>query len=617
MLQLTYFIYYFIMYIIIFYLRQGLKMKKNIKILCLICILLTLLSSAAFAKSTYKIKYDYGVADIRSETIVNKNPKSFSSSDVIKLTAPECPGFEFKGWYSDSNYKNRVRSVNTSLTSDITLYAKWYEKSYNIKYVLKTPGIDISVDEVSNSNPLSRLASETTYLSDPVYTSDIYTFSGWYTDSDYKNKVSYIDEYTCNNVTLYAKWKNTSYSVHYELGEVADSVYPTENSNPSKYTYNKKVILSPASTSDPIYTFEGWYNDEFFTQNVTAIEKGTSGDIVLYAKWSKAEFNINYVLSDENNTNADKIHNNNPESHQSGAALTLNAPVSEDKKFKFDGWYTDSSFSEDSAISSIPATQYEDITIYAKWVKAVYEITYDFGEISLLHCSIDNDNPETYEYGDNKKLKDISADGFIFNGWCTDKNLKNKITAIPKDAYGDITIYADLTEKTYSINYVLEGNGMKASQVVNKNPAIRTTSEQISLVDAESINKEYIFAGWYLDKKYENDIEYIKGYSTGNITLYAKWIKNVTYIPCWGDATLSEQLSAADARLILRHASGLETGFTDIQKKVSDLNNDGFVRAADARLALRISAGLDKIEDIIAEYDLPEIKVEDGEIVFR
>ena len=591
-------------------------MKKNIKILCLVCILLTVLTSAASAATTYKIKYDYGVADIRSETITNKNPKSFKSSDVINLIDAECPGFEFKGWYSDSTYKKKVTSVNTSRTSDITLYAKWYEKTYNIKYILETPGINISADEISNSNPLSRLASETTQLSSPVYSSDIYTFSGWYTDSNYTKKVTYIDAYTCNDVTLYAKWKNTSYAIHYELGDVANSVYPTTNSNPTKYTYNKKVTLSPASTTDPTLTFEGWYNDEFFSQKVTAIEAGTSGDVVLYAKWNKAEYNIKYVLGDKN-LSADKIHNNNPEKYHSGSVLTLNTPVSEDKKYEFDGWYTSADFSKDSAITSIPATQYKDITLYAKWIKAVYEITYDFGDISLLHCPIDNKNPETYEYGDNKKLKNVSAEGYIFNGWCTDKSLKNKITAIPKDAYGDITIYADFTEKTYAITYVLEGKEIQASQVVNKNPSIRTTSEQISLIEAESINKEYIFDGWYLDKEYKKDIEYIKSYTTGNITLYAKWIKNVTYIPCWGDATLSQQLSAADARLILRYASGLETGFTEVQKRVSDLNNDDIVRAADARLALRLSAGIDKEEDIVAKYDLPEIKVEDGEIVFR
>ena len=592
-------------------------MKKKITILSVICILLLLTAFVGFAQTTYKITYDYGVADIRAESIVNTNPTSFTKAQVIKLADAVCPGFEFVGWYTDRNYKTQVYIVDTFKESDITLYAKWYEMSYNINYVLETPGIELSADEISNENPLTRLASEMTYISDPVCDSDDYIFCGWYTDSKYKNKIDYIEEYTFSDVTLYAKWVSTKYSVFYELGDVTLSVYPTENPNPESYEYNKELILTDAVTSDPAYTFDGWYSDEFFSEKITTIEKGTSGDIVLYAKWNKKEYNINYVLDDKSGIDSEQIHNNNPTTNTASTVLLLNDPISDDRNFVFDGWYTSADYTYESKISSLPATQYTDITLYAKWKHAVYKITYDYLNVSTLYCPVENSNPETYEFGDNTVLADVEAEGFIFNGWCTDKNLKNKITQIPATSFGDITLYADFTEKTYSVTYVLDDKEVKASQVVNKNPGIRTTSQQVSLAAAETINTDYVFAGWYLDKEFTEEIEYIKSYTTGNITLYAKWIKNVTYIPCWGDATLSQQLSAADARLILRYAAGLETGFNDVQKRVSDINNDGAVNAADARLALRMSASIDKEEDLIEKYSLPEIKTKDGEIVFE
>lgn len=592
-------------------------MGKKIKVLCLVFIALLLLSSVSFAASSYKITYDYGVADIRSDTIINSNPKSFTNLDIINLTDPECPGFEFKGWYLEPEYKNEITTVDTSQTSDITLYAKWYEMTYSISYVLETPGIGIAADEITNQNPFSRLASENTYLSTPVCNTDVYTFGGWYFDSKYTKKAEHIEEYTCKDVTLYARWLNTSYPVYYDLGDVTQSIYTTENPNPEKYEYNKELVLSDAVTKDPSYTFDGWYSDEFFTNKITSIKKGTSGDIVLYAKWNEVIYNINYVLDDNSGIDSAKIHNNNPDTRTSGSPLMLNTPVSDDKNFEFDGWYTSSDFSEESKIASIPSELYNDITIYAKWKKAVYEITYDYGDINLLQCPIVNNNPETYEFGDNIPLKDIEADGFIFNGWCTDKTLKNKVTSITADSFGDITIYADFTEKTYSVNYVLDGEELTASQVVNLNPTVRTTSQQISLVAAETINSEYMFDGWYLDSEFTEEIEYIKGYTTGNITLYAKWIKIVVYLPCWGDATLSQQLSAADARLILRYASKLETGFNELQKRVSDINNDEKITAADARLALRLSANIDNEEDLKKQYSLPDIKIEDGEVVFK
>lgn len=592
-------------------------MKKRFNIFCVVFIAVILLSVISFANETHTITYDFGVADMRSDTIINKNPSSFSKGDNITLSAPECPGFEFIGWYAESDYKTEVTQIDTSSDADITLYAKWYEMTYNINYVLETPGISLTADEITNLNMMTRLASETTYISDPESNTDVYTFEGWYFDSAYTRKAAYIEEYTCENVTLYAHWVNTEYAVHYELGDVTQSVYTTENPNPPKYEYNNELILLDAVTNDPSYSFDGWYSDEFFTQKITSIDKGVSGEIVLYAKWNVVIYNINYILADNSGIDIEKIHNNNPATRTAVDILSLRDPITDDKNFEFYGWYTSPDYSEESKLSSIPADIRSDITLYAKWEKAVYGISYDYGVINLLYRPIKNNNPTSYEYGDNKPLEDIEAEGFIFNGWCTDPTLKNKITSVPEDAFGDITLYADFTEKTYSISYVLDGKEVTASQVVNLNPTVRTTTQQTSLVDAETINVEYEFDGWYLDEEYTQEVEYIKAYTSSNITLYAKWIKIIVYLPCWGDATLSEQLSAADARLILRYSAGLETGFNELQKRVSDINNDGSVNAADARLALRMSVSIDKEYDLKKQYSLPDIKIEDGEVVFK
>ena len=592
-------------------------MKKKITAFGFIFFAIILLSVISFAKETYTITYDFGVADMRSDTIINSNPSSYAQGDDIILSQPECPGFEFIGWYAEPDYRTLVTEIDTSTDTDITLYAKWYEMTYNINYVLETPGISLAADEITNQNLLTRLTSETTYLFEPVCNTDVYTFEGWYFDSEYTQKAEYIEEYTCENITLYAHWVNTQYPIHYELGVVEQSVYPTENLNPDKYEYNNELFLLDAVTNDPSFIFDGWYTDEFFTQKITSVKKGTSGEIVLYAKWDIIVYNIDYIFEDYSGIDVTKVLNNNPATRTTVDDLILNAPISDDRNFEFSGWYTSPDYSEESKISSISADIHSDITLYAKWEKAVYNISYDYGVINLIHRPIENDNPTTYEYGDNKKLEDIEAEGFIFNGWCTDSTLKNKVTYVPEDAFGDITLYADFTEKTYSISYVLDGKEVTASQVVNLNPTVRTTTQQISLDDPETINVEYEFDGWYLDAEYTQEIKYIKAYTSSNITLYAKWMKIIVYLPCWGDATLSEQISAADARLILRYSAGLETGFNELQKRVSDINNDGKVNAADARLALRLSASIDKENDLKKQYSLPDIKIEDGEVVFK
>ena len=579
-----------------------------------------MLIAAAYAvngEESSKITYDLGVADIFSDNIINNNPDSFVQGDSFALSDPECEGFEFAGWFLDADYRTKVTEPDTSVSGDITLYAKWFEMTYKINYVITTPGIAITEDEIINQNNISRRTSEGIYLTDLSTDLNIYTFKGWYSDNEYKNRVYSVDEYTCSDVTLYAKWENSEFPVLYEMGVVTQSVYTSENPNSDTYVYSEGLTLLDASTNDPHYSFEGWYTDEFFTEKVTSIPSDAKGRVVLYAKWNVKQFNITYILVDDSGITEDVIHNYNPTTYEAHTETTLLSPITDDKSFEFSGWYTSPDFDKKSYVEIISADLNDDITLYAKWDEAIYTITYNYGIVSQVMLPITNNNPKEYRYGDDFTLKDVSADGFIFNGWCIDKELKQKITSLPDNCYDDITIYADFTEKTYSISYVLQSEGVTASQVVNTNKTVRTTTQRVELTDAQTINKDYKFAGWYLDSEYKEKVDAISGYTTGNITLYAKWVKIVVYLPCWGDATLSEQLSAADARLILRYSTGLETGFTELQKKVSDLNNDGKITAADARLALRLSAGIDTEYEIKKLYNLPTIKLVDNEIIFK
>lgn len=60
----------------------------------------------------------------------------------------------------------------------------------------------------------------------------------------------------------------------------------TNAENPKKYSTDKlPVELKAPSKKD--FTFEGWYKDKDFKNKVKKIEKGTTGKLTLYAKWSE------------------------------------------------------------------------------------------------------------------------------------------------------------------------------------------------------------------------------------------------------------------------------------------------------------------------------------------
>lgn len=591
-------------------------MNKRIKMLLLIAVILISTAISVYASSESKITYDYGAADIRREYIENENPDTYSQGTAVSLNEPSCDGFEFDGWYLDSDYSISVSEISADSTGDITLYAKWYEMSYSISYVLTSPGVPVSSSQTENLNVTTHRASEEVYLYEPSCTLTEYTFDGWYTDESYTQKIEIISAYTCEDLTLYAHWVNSEFTVFYELGSVSASVYPVINSNPSTYTYGEAYTLTDVETDDPAYTFEGWYKDEFFSEPISEISDTLSGDITLYANWIKTEYKIDYVLADDSGIKASDIENMNDTVRTADVDFVLSDPETNDKSYTFAGWYTSPNLSSSSKVTKINAGMSENITLYAKWEKAVYRVSYDYGIVNELLSDIDNQNPDSYEYGSSITLNQVTASGFIFNGWCTDKELKNTISEITPDMYGDITLYADFTEKTYTINYIVEDKEVEASQIVNTNQTVRTTSERVYLEDLQSINTDFIFGGWYYDAEFTEKVDYIKAYTAKNVTVYAKWIKNTSYVPVWGDATLSAQLTAADARIILRYSAGLETSFTDVQIRLSDVNNDSVVTASDARLVLRLSAKLEDIDDLIKEYNLPEISLKDGEVVF-
>ena len=72
--------------------------------------------------------------------------------------------------------------------------------------------------------------------------------------------------------------------------------------------------------------------------------------------------------------------------------------------------------------------------------------------------------------------------------------------------------------KEYTITYVLDGG------INNKsNPA--TYTEEDNVVFKEPTKDNYIFLGWYTDAKFTKKITQIKAGTTGNKTIYAKWVK--------------------------------------------------------------------------------------------
>ena len=166
------------------------------------------------------------------------------------------------------------------------------------------------------------------------------------------------------------------------------------------------------------------------------------------------------------------------------------------------------------------------------------------GDYTITYVNVDgatNENPASYNVEtETITLKAPAKAGYTFEGWYrTEDFTGNAVTEIVQGTTGNITLYAKwVKEGDYTITYELDG-GTNAPE----NPAsYNVETGTITLKDP--VKAGYTFAGWYKDGEFTTQVTEITQGSTGNITLYAKWIKVIvpkTLKVEGGSCTLNEK----------------------------------------------------------------------------
>ena len=370
--------------------------------------------------------------DVETYTVTyNANHHGTTTVDYVRVgagdtvSAPTDPiaddGYEFVGWYTDSNGVNAYE-FESQIHASIILYAKWGLQHFNISYVMNE-GAD------TGDNP-SSYTIDTAFVLNAPAAIEGYVFEGWFYDAAFTNKATQVILGTTGDKTFYGKWSKKTYRVMYladnnsygsitdqfvehgttitlesagifrragyeqngwsatmggaktnELGESVTVVapitlYPTWSlatytityecdgcvnnpQNPTTYTINdKKDIKYPQSREG--YDFGGWYKETNYTTKVTQIAKGSYGNITLYGKWIKI-YTLSYVLNGGEKANCRTSYTSETATFALGNATGREG-------YTFDGWYDNPDF-EGEAVTEVPLGSSGDKTFYAKWVK--------------------------------------------------------------------------------------------------------------------------------------------------------------------------------------------------------------------------------------------------------
>lgn len=187
---------------------------------------------------------------------------------VIVPADPTKAGYTFAGWHNDSALNVAFDFDNTTVTHNLTLYAKWTVNSYTVNF--ETNGGSVVPDQTVTYGELVKAPD--------VPTKAGHTFAGWYTEPEWSTPFDLNTRSIVQDTTLYAKWTPNTYKVTFNtLGGSAVSDAAVE--------YEKK-LSAPASPSRSGYTFAGWYADPELKTPFNFAQTEITSDLTLYAKWS-------------------------------------------------------------------------------------------------------------------------------------------------------------------------------------------------------------------------------------------------------------------------------------------------------------------------------------------
>ena len=449
-----------------------------------------------FAKfsETYNITYT-----LDGGTNAANNPADYTvETATITLAEASKDGYTFEGWYSEAAFTNQVTEIATGSTGPKEFFAKFSDAiTYDITYTL-----DGGTNAANNPADYT-VETATITLADA--TKDGYTFEGWYSDAAFTadNEVTEIATGSTGPKEFFAKFSET-YNITYTLDGGTNAA-----NNPADYTVETATITLADASKDG-YTFEGWYSDAAFTADneVTEIATGSTGDVILYAKFNAITYNITYTL--DGGTNAA----NNPADYTVETATITLEDASKDG-YTFEGWYSDAAFT--NQVTEIATGSTGPKEFFAKFSDAItYDITY-----TLDGGTNAANNPADYTVETATiTLADASKDGYTFEGWYSEAAFTtgNEVTEIATGSTGHKEFFAKFSE-TYNITYNLDGGTNAAN-----NPADYTV-ETATITLADASKDGYTFEGWYSDAAFtaDNEVTEIATGSTGDVILYAKY----------------------------------------------------------------------------------------------
>ena len=474
-------------------------------------------TSCTTTPTTYNITYKDQGGGTFSGTHGSGYPTTHTYGTATTLVSPTKTGYDFGGWFTTSACTGTAVTTlgATAYTADITLYAKWTAKTYNITY--KDQGNATFSGTHGSGYPTTHTYGTTTTLVSPTKTG--YTFGGWFTNSNCTGTAITTlgaTAYTAD-ITLYAKWTAKTYNITYKDQGNATFSGTHGSGYPTTHTYGTTTTLvSPTKTG---YTFGGWFTNSNCTGTAITTLGATAytADITLYAKWTQNTYNFTIAATP---TGYGSVSTTSITGIPHGSSVTTNG-----NKFTVNG----------TTVTATPATATAQYTYaFSQWNNLPTTVTANVTNVQAVFTRTTNTYTVTFnanghgtapsaltgvEYNSTITAPtEPTAAGWAFGGWYKESGCTNAWNFSSDKVTGNTVLYAKWTAlPTYTVTF-MDGTSTYYTKSGYE-------GQTIAVTDPTPCDG-FTFVGWST-QQYSSDntttptIDYNGTVPSGNTTYYA------------------------------------------------------------------------------------------------
>lgn len=389
-------------------------------------------------------------------------------------------GYDFGGWYpsiynGQPNGEALTSETTNTYTESHTFVAYWTIASYTITMPTGFPenSIEIAIREGYTTTVV--------YNNDFVFTIDV------------------LEAYSQSNIRVRGNGKEILRTDGvYRLERVfEDTTITIEGLHINEYTvvfdsgngsavpnatveWGKRVPM-PSAPTLVHYKFDAWYKDaglmNEFDFSATVIKE----DIVLYAKYERATYTINFYVEDEVYTTQNVLYLGRVDKPTYDPTL---------EGHDFVGWYLMGETTPYAFSSQVTG----NMDLYAQFSKNTYVVNFYSGEKFMGTMNV--------RYGEQVVVNFATGQiGYTFEGWYEDRAL-TRLFDFDTIISSDITLYAKYTLNLFTVSFYVNYE-LKDTQTVGWG---RTATMPTTI----NVGEGYHISSWYYDPELTNEYDFIK-----------------------------------------------------------------------------------------------------------